>query len=616
MGNEQVATPTGDARADWEARIGLRRHGGSGREALPPPTGLRAVGGRGQVTLDWEPVAGAVGYLVHRADRPDGPYLPLDHQGGDVLAVPHPPYADTTGEPGRTYHYAVATLADVDVCGQPGAGVAVASTPDGPAAVRVTVDAAGTDGPVHRPWRRMIGAERLSHLLCADTTGGRPIGAEFTEALSIMHRDLGVETVRAHAILHDDVGVYREVDGRPVYDFSRVDEIYDTLLGLGLRPVVELSFMPADLAREPDRTVFAFDAIISPPRDWDRWADLVRALVTHLVDRYGLAEVRRWEFEVWNEANLEVFWTGTREEYLRLYEVSARAVRDVDAALRVGGPGSAAAAWNGALLDHVVRTGAPIDFLSTHTYGSPPLDLRPLCEAAGRPDLELLWTEWGITPTHFNPVTDGVFAAAFLLRGMRSAAGRIEALAYWVASDHFEELGRPPRLFHGGFGLLTVGNLRKPRYWALAALARLGDDQLPVTVDGDGAGSLVEMWAARHADGRVHVLVWNGTLDQSKAGGAPALERDVRVDVAGLADRPYRLTHWRVDATHSNIEEVWARHGGGDWPDDAQWSQLRAADTLDRYEPDTEAHPADGVLGWAFPLPMPGFSLLELVPLD
>ena len=153
------------------------------------------------------------------------------------------------------------------------------------------------------------------------------------------------------------------------------------------------------------KTVFAYDGIISPPRDWDRWADLVTALTAHLVDRYGLDEVRdRWSFEVWNEANLDVFWSGTEEEYLRLYDVTVAAVRKVDERLVVGGPSSAAAQWVESLLVHAEESGAPVDFLSTHTYGSPPLDLRPILARHGREDAKIWWTEWGPGSQHFHLV--------------------------------------------------------------------------------------------------------------------------------------------------------------------------------------------------------------------
>lgn len=612
--------PAIDAHTDWQARIGLRRDtSGATGPLLPAPAGLVATAGQAQVTLDWQPVAGAIGYQIFRSDTGSGELTPLDHFGRDVLAVPHPPYADTTGEPGREYRYAVAALADID---EPGAvsepvsaaGRRAGSPGDSPARVSVDVDAATVTGPLARPWAPMIGSEHLSHLLCSDTTGGQPVGEDLARALVIARDELGVRSVRAHAVLGDDLGVYREVDGVPVHDFSRVDAVYDRLLELGLRPVVELSFMPHDLARDPSKTVFEYQAIISPPKDYDRWAALIEDLVRHLVDRYGLHEVRRWPFEVWNEANLEVFWSGTREEWMRLYDVTAFAVKRVHPDLQVGGPSSAAAGWVGELLNHVERSAAPLDFISTHTYGAAPLDFRPLCARFGREGLPIYWTEWGVTPTHFYTVSDSVFAAAFLLHGMRSAAGRVDALAYWVASDHFEELGRPSRLLHGGFGLLTVGNLRKPRFWALAMAQKLGEHELAVDLDGDGSASLVQAWAARHDDGRIGVLVWNGTLDQSKMDGCLALDRQIAVRLRGLTCGQYRVRHWRLDADHSNLVARWRAMGGGDWPDQRQWEQLRAADTLAEYRPEVKLSPADSSLSLDFSLPMPGVSYLELDP--
>ncbi|MEV6495850.1 xylan 1,4-beta-xylosidase, partial [Actinoplanes sp. NPDC051633] len=341
---------------------------------------------------------------------------------------------------------------------------------------------------------------------------------------------------------------------------------------LGYRPVVELGFMPPDLARDPSQTVFAYRGVISPPRDYEAWTARVRDFVRHLIDRYGLDEVRHWMFEVWNEANLSVFWSGTPAEYWQLYDVTARTLKEIDPDLIIGGPGSAAVGW----ISEQAGRDAPVDFLSTHVYGTPPLDLRPL--AKGRP---LLWTEWGITATHGHPINDTVFAATFLLRGMRSAAGRVEALAPWVVSDHFEELGRPQRFLHGGFGLLTVGNLAKPKYWALRLLDRLGDAELPVTLSGDGAGSLVEAWAGASGETR-SLLLWNGTLDQSKMDGSAALDRLVTAVVTGLdAGRSYEARIWRIDGLHGNIAARWAALGGdADWPDDEQWLALAAEDHL------------------------------------
>jgi xylan 1,4-beta-xylosidase len=592
------------ARTDWDARIAVRSD--EDREFafpdLDPPKEVTAVGGLGQVTIDWSPVDGAVGYLILRGTGERGPLEPVDHHSGDVLSVPAPPYVDTTITPGTPYRYAVASVPEVTVSGRPSHTVgAVPLVADGTVpVVEVRVDTVAEGTELQRPWVPMIGSERLSQLLCTDRTGGHEIGFELEQALRRMHDEIGVRTVRAHAIFHDDTHVI----GSAGYDFSVVDTIYDKVLSIGLRPVVELGFMPRELASDPSKTVFAYGAIISPPTSYDAWYDLVRALVQHLVERYGLDEVLTWDFEVWNEANLEVFWSGTKAEWLHLYDASVAAVKSVDTRFAVGGPSSAAAGWVDDLLAHAAATGSAVDFVSTHTYGSPPLDVRASLERHGFGDARILWTEWGVTPTHFNPINDSLFSGVFLLRGMRSAAGRVDALAYWVASDHFEELGRPPKLLHGGFGLQTVGGLAKPRYHAMTLLSRLGPVELPVSVTGDGGGSLVEAWASRDRD-RIAVLLWNLTLDQTKAAGAPELSRTVHVELPGVDPS------WQVTATTLAIgvgDVATAAAGLGDWPDDTELTELAERSRM----VSTSLELRDGAV--ELTLPMPSAVLLEVAP--
>lgn len=585
---------------------------------LPAPSEVRAERGRGQVTVSWSPVEGAVGYLVHRGPVGDE-VAAIDHKGGDVLAVPHGPYVDTTPGVEGDNVYAVASLSSIDA---PTGGLSAAVGP-GPTEregeVSVLVDAARSTGPIHRPWRRIIGSEHLALLLRGDGPGGLDVGEDLASAFRIVRDELGVESVRAHGILHDVLGVYRETDdGTPVYDFDKVDLVIDRLLATGLRPVVELSFMPEALAADPGPSVFDYVGLISPPRDLDRWADLVEALARHLVERHGLDEVARWGFEVWNEANIKVFWAGRQSDYFDLYDASARAVKAVDERLLVGGPSTAAAGWVDDLLHHAAETGVPVDFVTTHTYGAPPLDLRPTLVRYGHSDIPIWWTEWGVSPTHGGPVNDSVWGAPLVARGMRSAAGRVDALAYWVASDQFVELGVPERLFHGGFGLLTVGGLRKPRFWAIALLERLGEAELASRVTGDGGESLVEAWASRDATGageRVAVAIWNGSLDQTKTAGNDALARRVALDITGLPPGEFRIEHHRVDREHSNIARTWEALGGGDWPTPEQWTRLRSADRLDALAPEERVSVgSDGTTHLVFDLPMPAISFVELRP--
>jgi xylan 1,4-beta-xylosidase len=200
-----------------------------------------------------------------------------------------------------------------------------------------------------------------------------------------------------------------------------------------------------------------------------------------------------------------------------------------------------------------------------------------------------------------------VLSATFTLHGMKSVQGRADALAYWVVSDHFEELGRGPALLHGGFGLLTVGNLRKPRWWALALADSLGDDLLELELSGDGAGSLVDGWAARGEDGRIDLLVWNGTLDHGKVSGDRMLDRELRIRFDGLDGR-WDATLARVDLQHSNVSARWAAEKP--WPEPDELAALREGDVLHE-EPLGRVEPG-GVL--ELRLPMPGIARVRLRP--
>ncbi|HEY3748702.1 MAG TPA: hypothetical protein VGL80_05855 [Pseudonocardiaceae bacterium] len=600
------------AKDDWERRIYLRLTDTEGADealALPAPTGVRAEPAVGHVRLSWDAVPGAAGYLIERTDGDEGQPRLVRHGGSDVAAVVGAPFADTGLRDGVEYRYRIGAVAGAEhpawAWSEP---VYSHTSPLSAVTVDAGVDASVVTGQLDRVWR-MVGSERLTQLRFGDDGHGNDIGAEFAEALRLAHQDLGVTHVRAHAVLHDDNDVVTGDPDALKFDFAQIDAQYDQILELGVRPVVELSFMPALLARDPELTVFGYRGIISPPRDWAQWREVVAALAEHLVDRYGIDEVAEWGFEVWNEPNLVVFWSGTRDEYLRLYDETAHAVKGVDPRLRVGGPSTAAGEWVEALTAHAEKTGVPLDFLTTHTYGNLPLDTRASLRRHGFDGVPVWWTEWGVGSTHFGPIHDGVLGAAFVLSGFQAAQGSVDAVAYWVVSDHFEELGRPPRLFHNGFGLLSVGNLRKPRYWAAHLAAHQGDQVLASHVTGDGADVLVHAWATRHDDGTVDVLLWNGTINGELMAGDPRLDRHVRLAVAGLDQQQYQVALARVDERHSNI--VAECPTDVDWPDAALWSHLWERDRLHE-EPLPDVTPEHGVARFDLDLPMPGVARIRL----
>lgn len=600
------------ARQDWEQRIYRRLTDTSTASedfALPAPASVTAMSAIGHVRLSWDEVDGAAGYLIERTG-PDGVRRLVQHGGSDVPAVAGTTFADTGLQDGAGYLYRVGAVAGAEYPAWEWSEEVSARILTGtPKAVEVAVDASTSVGELDRVWR-MVGSERMTQLRFGDDGNGNDIGTEFAAALRQAHEDLGMTSVRAHAILHDDNHVVtRADDGTLRYDFDEVDRLYDQILGIGLKPVVELSFMPAAIARDPGQTVFVYHGIISPPADFGAWGAVVEALARHLVDHFGIDEVAQWPFEVWNEPNLEVFWSGTQEEYFRLYDSAAHAVKSVDQRLLVGGPSTAAAEWVESLAAHCEKESVPLDFATSHTYGNLPLDSRKALGRHGYGDIPVWWTEWGVGSTHFGGIHDGVSGAPFVLSGFAAVQGRLDALAYWVISDHFEELGRPPALFHNGFGLLTVGNLRKPRYWGVHLAAHQGDALLASTVDGDGADVLVQAWATRHDDGTVDVLLWNGTINAELMHGDPRLHRVVSLQVNGLPATSYDARLARVDADHSNI--VTSHSPGADWPDADGWRRLHDADQLHE-EQLARVTPQQGTTIFQIPLPQPGVVRVRL----
>jgi len=303
--------------------------------------------------------------------------------------------------------------------------------------------------------------------------------------------------VRFHNILHDEVGVYDEDErGSAVYNFSYVDQIYDGLLANGVRPFVEISFMPQKLAARQDVHPFWYHPIVSPPKDYAKWDALMRTLAQHLVDRYGIEEVAQWYFEVWNEPNID-FWTGDPKQatYFELYDHTARALKAVNPRLRVGGPSTSSAHWVDEFIRHVAAENVPVDFISSHGYADDtvedlfgthediPMNQRA-CRAIGkvhdqiaasaRPKLPLMWTEWNVPSFGALHARDTEYVGAALADDIRQCDGLVDMMSFWTFSDVFEEGGPKQEPFDGGFGLMVMGGIKKPSYTGFAVLHRLG----------------------------------------------------------------------------------------------------------------------------------------------
>ncbi len=411
--------------------------------------------------------------------------------------------------------------------------------------------------------------------------------ADWQDQLRRCRQELGFQHVRFHGLLSDDVGTLVRHGGRLIYSFFNADRITDFLLSIGMRPFVELSFMPTALA-SGDATIFSYRGNVTPPADYRAWAELVRRLVAHWVGRYGLDELRRWYFEVWNEPNLRSFWAGTRQEYFELYRHTAEAIKGVDAGLRVGGPATAANAWLPEFLDFCEQHGLPADFVSTHHYPNDPLwspsqdteselagsrrgilrDWACAChqQARGRP---LLYTEWNCSSNPRYPRQDEAYAAAFAVKTVLDVSGLVEGYSFWTFTDIFEENYFPSLPFHGGFGLLNLHGVPKPVYRAFQLLRRLGDEHWPA----EGAHDTVDAWAVRRPGGLM-VLLTNHALPRQLIA-----RQTVCVELTD-APPPRSVTLERIDDDHANAKAAWLRMGAPEYLSAAEVERLEEASRL------------------------------------
>ena len=445
-----------------------------------------------------------------------------------------------------------------------------------PVTEEVSIDARAATRPFPHYWEQMFGSGRAV-LSLRDS---------YRRDLRAMKSATDIRFVRFHAIFDDEVGLYAEdAQGKPVYNWSYVDQIYDGLLEAGVRPFVEMSFMPRALAASLTPHAFWYRPLPSPPKDYAKWEELVYNFAKHLVDRYGVNEVSQWYFEVWNEPNID-FWTGEPKQatYFELYDHAARAVKRADSRLRVGGPATAQAAWIPEMILHAAQAHAPLDFVSTHVYGN---DLskdvfgtdenidrsvmvsravkkvKAQVEASARPDLPIIWSEYNASYKNEIDVTDAAFMGPWLANNIRLCDGLTTMMSYWTFSDVFEEQGVIKTPFYGGYGLIAEGGVPKAAFNAFAMLHRLGDQRLQP----DLANALV----TKRPDGTLAIALWNYA-----APGTNGTARQVNLNVDGFAGTAsYHVEI--LDPEHGSSLAAWQAMGSPASPTREQYERLGRA---------------------------------------
>ena len=373
-------------------------------------------------------------------------------------------------------------------------------------------------GNLNTMFKECIGAGRANEGLRAD----------WQQQLAYVKKQCDFKYIRMHGLLTDDMGVYREdKNGVPEYNFQYVDVLFDFLQSIGIKPFVELGFMPSALA-SGSQTIFWWRGNVTPPKDYAKWEELIRQLTLHFTERYGVEEVKTWYFEVWNEPNLSPgFWSGTQAEYFKLYQYSANAIKSVNKAYRVGGPATAGAAWVPEMIDFCSKNKVPLDFISTHTYGVKQgyldeygntgtvlskdpmgvsgdiLNSRKQIAGSAMPNLPLHYTEWSSSYTPSDPIHDSYHQAAYILQKIKQVGTAANSMSYWVFTDIFEEAGPRFTPFHGGFGLLNTQGINKPAFYSYKFMNNLGNKEL---VNADSTS-----WVCKDEKGNVQVLLWDFT---------------------------------------------------------------------------------------------------------
>jgi xylan 1,4-beta-xylosidase len=378
---------------------------------------------------------------------------------------------------------------------------------------RLTIDAKAATTPFPHFWEQTFGSGRAI-LALRDS---------YRQDIRTVKQATDFKSVRFHGIFDDEVGLY-DPDRRTInfaqtagqtgatvgdnssYNFSYVDQIYDGLLANGVKPYVEMSFMPRKLAADPNMLhVFWYHPNVSPPKDYAEWDKMIAAFGAHLIARYGIDEVATWKFEVWNEPNLD-FWGGRPNQptYFELYDHTAHALKSVSPLIQVGGPSTAQAAWVTPFLAHAKAENVPVDFVSTHVYANDkaedvfgthediPRDqmvyrsVKKVHEqilASPYPNLPLIFSEYNASYANEPNVTDSDYMGPWLANTIRLCDGLTESMDYWAFSDVFEEQGVVRTPFYGGFGLVAADHIPKPALNAFAMLHKLGDQRIAVASD-------------------------------------------------------------------------------------------------------------------------------------
>lgn len=433
--------------------------------------------------------------------------------------------------------------------------------------------------------------------------------AEVQRHIKQLQQEIGFQYIRFHGIFDDEMMIYGENErGEVSLNFAYSDSLFDFLLSAGLKPFLELSFLPRQLAGDGSTTVFYKKSLVGSPKDLGKWNQLIHQFITHYIRRYGIHEVRQWYFEVWNEPEIHIFWPDTYEAYCELFIQTFQTIKSIDPELRVGGPGVLSLTlmqsdWLTRFMQDVCRRNVKPDFISFHSY---PYDeslqsaqviqvdyeensnmmfqkielsadteylsrviiklKETVTDVLGRDVPELHMTEWNATGSHRDLVNDTCFKAAYIVKNILENMDGLHSFGYWTATDLLEEFKMSSEMFHGGLGLMTYNGIPKPAFYAFKLLAKLGRQFIQqgkgYYITSSDMGLQVLMYAYAHID----------SLYQK--GDASLINRTNRYDVfeeVGDIELTLELTDYHpgsytikrhiVNRQNGSVFDMWVRMG-------------------------------------------------------
>ncbi|MFV0538974.1 MAG: GH39 family glycosyl hydrolase [Dysgonomonas sp.] len=442
---------------------------------------------------------------------------------------------------------------------------------------------------------------------------------DYCRQLKQVHEELGIRYVRFHGIFNDDMktlSTFEDILSIPGADhlversFHRCGIAFDNVLSCGMKPFVELSFMPELLAADTSHGKGFYGSIMSMPKSLSLWKEHITKFIEFLLHRYGFEEISQWYFEVWNEPDLQgMFFKGTKEDYFSLYQITADAIKNISPQLKVGGPATSGSRWIKDFTEFCRSANVPLDFVSTHQYMGEPFigyDGNQTEEAenfekvkeqmdqasamfaqipAGTPlltvlrgmfgdptetkemdmdilpknskvvkeianELPVFYTEWNMSATFSAYSNDTRKAASYDVINALKTDHIVDGSSIWCFSDLFEELHQFTEEFHGGFGMMTLNGIKKPVYHGMQMLSETGNRRIEMQEKTED----IEHFAFETED-KLQILLTRPYVKQEELHS-----KEITVQIESV-QTPVRVMERRIDEHTGNPLKNWEEMG-------------------------------------------------------